>query len=941
MRLSAILLLTLVSSIAFAQNPCLDRFREIVVQAKADYKMATVKLDSLGQACEDKLFPQKADTLALIYHKKGVYHYLLKEYQSAIDAYAHSLSIRLKDPQVDPVLIGHSHLNLAKAYKKLRNYPEAKSHLQTAYDTLIHHSNYKRTGETCHELALVLWELRDFYPALDFAEQASTFYHKAEETVSIKKNKAAILLLHGVLFAEIGKLDYAELAYLETKKQYEELGLDFQVAKCWNNLGEIFYQKKEFERAIEAHKKGIAILRKIDFLQSAEASQMYNAMGVCWMNLEKWENARINFNKALSIAEKVYPGNSHPDIIRINENRGDFHFRQGYAMNPLTLYDKAINAMLPEAKLKGIFFAPQLSDSTFINGDYHMLLRLIHGKAKVLSRMLNEDQYKKPGRSKKNLTRFAMDHYKAADKLLFRMRREQLNVNSHLYWVDKGKSLYQSAIDFCFKTGKLNEALYFAERSKASILLEGIRTKKLALQSREYQEVLDHENLLKTEVFAAEQRLADAINSEDPPETIEQLKQALVEKRIELHQYVESLQDHFPQYFQAIFDGDYISEAIAPEKLGLSIQGSPKTVVQFFEGEKKSYVFVLQELQSWMDTISWNQQNLNRFLDLIQTASSAYSKEGLVEFQKLGSELYADLLGILDGKKIHQNLVIIPDGSLQRLPFEALLTHSEPKHSYQELPYLIKDYSCSYAYSISVLEQSWRFKEDKNWGILGIAPVNFPEGSGFSSLPQSRVEVSKIVGRLRGRSLFGKKATVKNFKKYLNQYKVLHFATHAFATSDGEKPPFIAFADTLLYLPEIYGLKTDAQLVVLSACQTLEGKDYRGEGIMSLTRAFRFIGVPGIVASLWQADENSTSQLMVDFYKRMEDGLEKDEALRQAKLTYIESGENAFPFFWANMVQRGNSRAISLEPKRNYFLLILLGGIMFLAVAGLIFRKKR
>jgi len=95
-----------------------------------------------------------------------------------------------------------------------------------------------------------------------------------------------------------------------------------------------------------------------------------------------------------------------------------------------------------------------------------------------------------------------------------------------------------------------------------------------------------------------------------------------------------------------------------------------------------------------------------------------------------------------------------------------------------------------------------------------------------------------------------------------------------------------------LYLTEIYGLHLNANLLVLSACETGIGKLEKGEGMISLARAFNYAGVPAIVTTLWKIDDESTSKIMEYFYENLNNSLSKNEALHQAKLTYLRRNED-------------------------------------------------
>ena len=148
-------------------------------------------------------------------------------------------------------------------------------------------------------------------------------------------------------------------------------------------------------------------------------------------------------------------------------------------------------------------------------------------------------------------------------------------------------------------------------------------------------------------------------------------------------------------------------------------------------------------------------------------------------------------------------------------------------------------------------------------------------------------------------------------------------------------------------------MQLNADLAVLSACNTGYGKLSRGEGVMSLARAFTYAGVPATVTSLWKVPDLTTREIMVDFYKNLKQGMSKDAALRQAKLTYLKNAPESIaanPFFWAGFVPMGNMEAmdmtestlLSIFSKSAISILGILG--VCVAISGLFwwfFRKKQ
>jgi CHAT domain-containing protein len=176
-------------------------------------------------------------------------------------------------------------------------------------------------------------------------------------------------------------------------------------------------------------------------------------------------------------------------------------------------------------------------------------------------------------------------------------------------------------------------------------------------------------------------------------------------------------------------------------------------------------------------------------------------------------------------------------------------------------------------------------------------------------------EVTSISEMMNGEAYCFRCATEKTFKEKAPKAGILHIATHAVVNDVNPMFSKLVFApdadsreDGFLNTYELYNMKLDARLVVLSACNTGYGKLVRGEGIMSLARGFMYAGCPSIVMSLWPVDDRSTSILMQNFYEGLKKGQSKDEALRQAKLDFLKNADEvkANPFYWSGMIFVGD-----------------------------------
>ena len=152
----------------------------------------------------------------------------------------------------------------------------------------------------------------------------------------------------------------------------------------------------------------------------------------------------------------------------------------------------------------------------------------------------------------------------------------------------------------------------------------------------------------------------------------------------------------------------------------------------------------------------------------------------------------------------------------------------------------------------------------------------------------------------------------------LSQYRIVHFATHGLLNSQQPELSGIVLSlvdergqpqDGFLRLHEIYNLKLNADLVVLSACQTALGKEVRGEGLIGLTRGFMYAGAPRVVASLWRVDDRATAELMKRFYQGMlKEGLRPAAALRAAQVSMLKEKRWSAPHYWAAFTLQGEWR---------------------------------
>ncbi|MEL6846260.1 MAG: CHAT domain-containing protein, partial [Bacteroidota bacterium] len=280
---------------------------------------------------------------------------------------------------------------------------------------------------------------------------------------------------------------------------------------------------------------------------------------------------------------------------------------------------------------------------------------------------------------------------------------------------------------------------------------------------------------------------------------------------------------------------------------------------------------------------------------------------------------------------------------------------------FRTLPYLLRRTNVHYAYSATLLldQQPREAAEEYYAGYAptygdtdlyaqarDYTPLDSGVRDGFSPLLYNQQEVAGIALQYEGQYWTGNDASEAKFKLTADKYRILHLAMHAFTHDETPNLSGLVFSppsenaqsaseDGILHTYEIYDLKLNADLAVLSACNTGIGKLQKGEGVMSLARAFTYAGCPSLLMSLWQADDEATRKVMDGFFANLQDGLSKSTALKQAKLDFLANTDRPHPHYWGAFVVIGQDQPV----KSNKYWPWLLG-LGTLALGALIAYPK-
>ncbi len=304
----------------------------------------------------------------------------------------------------------------------------------------------------------------------------------------------------------------------------------------------------------------------------------------------------------------------------------------------------------------------------------------------------------------------------------------------------------------------------------------------------------------------------------------------------------------------------------------------------------------------------------------------------------------------------HKDLLIIPDKEISTIPFETLVTQQKVENSFSGLSYLLHKFSVHYAYSATLWNKQLSEPEHmagQFWA--GFAPEYFQTQAAnynaskewVSILPGAQEEVEELSELLGGDLYTGEKATKSALLEAGKNYKVMHLAMHS--TINNDQPMYSSFLFTpevendeeQLSVSELFHQNFNAELVVLSACNTGYGRLLPGEGVLSLSQAFTAAGCPATLMSLWMVPDKETKTLMNNFYKGIMAEKSKTAALHSAKIEYLKYANNdrmIHPFYWAGFVLSGNENAIAKAGNFNVWLVAL---VVLVLLSGTVLWRKR
>jgi CHAT domain-containing protein/tetratricopeptide (TPR) repeat protein len=676
-----------------------------------------------------------------------------------------------------------------------------------------------------------------------------------------------------------------------------------------NILGNIASDLGDFRRAQTMHERALALARESrDFVMQTYA--LCN-IGLRHARRDSLKLARTEFQSALAAADSIPPGMGKDWDLRglALLDLAWLDILEGDSLSARTLIEESFDLTrgAPDADLGLTFAGRDLGYVALTSGDLDRAAEGFRVAVEAAQRLhdlvglreghtgLAEVAWRRGDRAG------ALNELDGAITALEEQREDLGSLGLREKWFAEQLSPYDRMIGHRLELGQEDEAFSYFERMKARELLD----------------------LLAGGRILASEELSDAERGEEQGlvGAIEELNRRTGAGQTGLDGEVAQARDRYQQFEERIF-------RLHPDLQERRGRGRPITAAEarrMIAPDEIALLYSLGPAQTTLIAVTRDaiqgrilpaptpviRRTIGRMRDSILDPGRRFDRSA-------AAELYTMLIAPADSlRRGKHRLCVVPDAELYAVPFQALIDPATDS-------YLIDSCAVYIAPSLSTLGSlRWKGSRGRR-DLLALACPDLASGPPLAAavrgartpLPFAADEVNAIarVYRPRARALIGAAATESAFKTLAPDYGVIHVATHALFNDENPLYSSILFSpepdganDGYLETREVLKMRLDADIVVLSACETARGAVTQGEGISGLLRSFFVAGVPTVVASLWPVEDRSTAALMTDFHQRLRDGDRPADALAEAERALRAREATAHPYYWAPFLLYGDS----------------------------------
>lgn len=842
-------------------------------------------------------------------------------------------SLPLAEKSGDSLLIGVVHSNLGGIYSAKGNYTEAMEREQKALE-------YFKGLERKRNIAITLNNIGNIYQELSIYDKALEYY---TQSLQIRKKLGDIRLLAtnysniGKVQLELGNYDQALISHNRSLELSRQAGTPKLTSTVLNNIGVLYKMLGEYEKALDYYRQSLAIQEHATGPRAT--ATITKNLGKLYWEMGDIEEAERHYKKALSLRREI--GTPY-DIASSLNTMADLalekqHYRQAqkYALQIQAIGDS--------------------TDSYDILQDAERYFGKIHeqrgNNATALEHFKKEyaySQYLPPAQQLGPLQRLARQYHKmeSDNAIVYGQKaidiieehRSNAGATSGLKsgYMERHSDFYTQVASWILTyTQDIGRAYKLVEQAKARSLSD-----ELAQASQNIDQQLPEK--VRIERYKKRRRI-------DSLYTVLE-RTANTQQRNRLQSQIRSAELNYAAYENELhLQYPELKSLTSPEAISLeearAITTAQTAVLEYAVAGNQLTIFLISNnmVRAEQFSLSGSQPLHEKLTSWVANFKNAIlSNAPRAELRNRSNKLYNVLLEPFE-KELRQfsNLIIVPDGALAYLPFEAISQGDQ---------YLIENFNIKYEPSLTSLSLLQNVNAPNRQDLLAVAGSQFSETNvqnsefrqrNLSALPSTSMEVDSIASQFQKTSVLkDEEVSEQKFKEMLqrNRYRYIHLATHGIIDENQPSRSGLALSaegeitassreDGMLRSSEIFGLNIDSDMVVLSACNTGLGKVVKGEGMLGMQRSFFYAGASTVVVSLWNVYDRSTASFMNKFYKALNNNSteeswtdsilrwvgwnqsipfgERARAMRKAKLQMIKHPLFNHPVYWAPFVVVG------------------------------------
>lgn len=820
--------------------------------------------------------------------------------------------------------------NIGLAYSTNSQPAKAKEYFDQALAYYIETKDQEGIGWIYSNLGTAYHNGGDVRTALGYYEKALAIRIAVEDKKGIAFTTGTI----AGAYDRLGEVDKALELYERSIAMDREIKSGAE-GPSLSNMALLYHTLGDDERALKLYEESLKLRR--EQADRRRESTVLGNIGSLFEAKGDLEKASTYYRDSLKISEdlkdKAGRALSYGRLASIARKKGDLKTAADLLQQALVLNREVENHREEASNLASIgLVADQSGDKVAALDSFTSSARIWHGlEDKNQEAILS---YRK-ARVLRNLKRIpeAKQNIETAISLVEKFRGTIPDQRLRASYFATAQQYYQLYIEILLSENAPNAvsaAFELSERSRARSLLELLRQAKVDIRASIDPTLIAEERRLTELITGRSRQLTAMLNGKDAEEKAKPLKQEILEAESELNAVQLKMRGQNPR-FAGLIDADAFSAAKVQRLLG-----ADTVLLEYKLGDDQSYLWVVTDKEITVHELGPSvaiDSGTKKLYEAI--ISNDTNNDALITAIRSG--LASKLLGPAAAKAKGKTLAIVADGVLQFMPFAFLADEIGPKElvslpSASVLSELrsASDHRKPTAKTMAVFADAVFAETDVRLKAAKVTFVKTPVvtqrllrdmeiTSGLPRLLSSRVEarnISAFVPKEKVDLNVDFDASRENvIDRDLTPYNIIHFATHGLL--DTTNPEFSGLVlslydkdgkqkDGIMRLGQIYNLKLNSDLVVLSACQTALGKDVRGEGMIGLTRGFMFAGAKRVVSTLWKVDDSATAEFMKLFYRNMlQNKMQPAIALRSAQNELRKIPRFRSPYYWAGFIIQG------------------------------------